>query len=214
MSAQLIELIIFAAIAFFIINKLISTLGSTNSEEESKKGKSLFGNIESMKDVTGTVADSKAAIKSRFIKKKNLNLENIAVTGQEAELEQSLKQLWQKMPNFAPDSFLKKAKLAFTMIINAKAKQEQKTIETLVDKRYVQHFNQSATDYGEVANSKSLQAYISEIYLFGNNVFVKILFTGQNVTNKIKNLHEEWSFTKTLLDNSSTWYLTNIDRPH
>lgn len=37
MSGQLIELIIFAAIAFFVINKLLSTLGRTSEDDPAKK---------------------------------------------------------------------------------------------------------------------------------------------------------------------------------
>ena len=53
MSGQLIELIIFAAIAFFIINKLLSTLGAT-SESDPTKNKTFFGESGKMKDVTNT----------------------------------------------------------------------------------------------------------------------------------------------------------------
>ena len=42
MSGQLIELIIFAGIAFFIINKLIATLGTTSEDETASRG-SFFG---------------------------------------------------------------------------------------------------------------------------------------------------------------------------
>ena len=41
MSGQLIELIIFAGIAFFVINKLIATLGTT-SDDDAKKRPSFF----------------------------------------------------------------------------------------------------------------------------------------------------------------------------
>ena len=37
MSPQIIELLIFAVIAFYIINKLITTLGSTSEEEQTKQ---------------------------------------------------------------------------------------------------------------------------------------------------------------------------------
>ena len=49
--------------------------------------------------------------------------------------------------------------------------------------------------------------------MFGNNIFVKVLFAGKNITDKIKELHEEWTFTKSTLSSSPDWHLTNIDRP-
>ena len=42
MSGQILELIIFAAIAFFIINKLISVLGKTSGEDDPAKNNSFF----------------------------------------------------------------------------------------------------------------------------------------------------------------------------
>ena len=53
MSGQILELIIFAAIAFFIINKLISVLGKTSGDDPTKNN-SFFGeNIgNNLKDVT------------------------------------------------------------------------------------------------------------------------------------------------------------------
>ncbi len=56
MSPQIIELLIFAVIAFYIINKLITTLGST-SEEEQTKQKSYFGEPV-IKDVTYSIVKS------------------------------------------------------------------------------------------------------------------------------------------------------------
>jgi predicted lipid-binding transport protein (Tim44 family) len=49
--------------------------------------------------------------------------------------------------------------------------------------------------------------------MFGNNVFIKILFAGKNITKKIKNMHEEWTFTKSANNSGNEWFLTNIDRP-
>ena len=71
-----------------------------------------------------------------------------------------------------------------------------------------------SSSYGEYFKEKNnLTAQISEIYMFGNNIFVKVLFAGKNITNKIVDMHEEWTFTKSTLNSGSEWYLTNIDRP-
>ena len=32
-------------------------------------------------------------------------------------------------------------------------------------------------------------------------------------TDKVKEMHEEWTFTKSALNSSPEWHLTNIDRP-
>ena len=84
-------------------------------------------------------------------------------------------------------------------------------LDKLVDKRYIEQFKSVALNYGGLLNSKKLNAKISDLYMFGNNVFIKILFTGQNITDKIENLNEEWTFSKSLIKSGNDWYLTNID---
>ncbi len=53
MSAQIIELLIFAGVAFIIINRLIATLGSTSEDDPAKRKSSFFGET-GIKDVTYT----------------------------------------------------------------------------------------------------------------------------------------------------------------
>jgi predicted lipid-binding transport protein (Tim44 family) len=211
MSGQLIELIIFAGIAFFIINKLIATLGSTSEEEQTgKNGKSFFGS-NAVRDVTSTSMKKASILKTRFSKK--FNLKGLVVEGTEKEIEKELLDVVRKLPNFDLDNFIKGAKGAFQMIIKSGTNTDSE-LESLIDKRYLDHFRSISSSYGEyLDNDSKLTAQISEIYTFGNNVFIKVLFTGEDITNKIKQMHEEWTFTKTTLNASPAWYLTNIDRP-
>ena len=71
MSVQLLELLFFAGIAFLIINKLISTLGTTSDDDPAKRN-SYFGENASLKDVTNTTANSTNVagniIKPNFLK--------------------------------------------------------------------------------------------------------------------------------------------------
>lgn len=214
MSGQLIELIIFAAIAFFVINKLLSTLGRT-SEDDPAKNKSFFGESGKMKDVTGTASTRASTIlRPGFVKKKKINMKGLIVLENEAEINAGMIDVMNKVPTFNAANFLKGAKNAFRMIIEAGANSNEDELEELVDKRYIENFKSMASSYGKYAEKKStLSAQISEIYMFGNNIFIKILFAGKNVTNKIKELHEEWTFTKSALSTGPEWQLTNIDRP-
>lgn len=214
MSGQLIELIIFAAIAFFVINKLLSTLGRT-SEDDPTKNKSFFGESGTMKDVTGTTSTKISTIlRPGSIKKRKIDTKGLIVLENEAEINAGMIDVMNKVPTFNAAHFLKGAKNAFRMIIEAGAKSNEDKLEELVDKRYIENFKSMALSYGQYAAEKStLNAQISEIYMFGNNIFVKILFVGKNITNKIKELHEEWTFTKSALSAGPEWQLTNIDRP-
>ncbi len=66
-------------------------------------------------------------------------------------------------------------------------------------------------NYGKCANLKNLAAKISEAYMFGNNAFIKLELTGKDVTSKMKDFHEWWTFTKSALEGTNNWYLSNVD---
>lgn len=212
MSGQLIELIIFAAIAFFIINKLLSTLGAT-SEDDPTRNKSFFGENGKMKDVTNTVkTKGSKIIRPNFKKKKRIPLKGLIVVENEEDIKTGIVDVLNKLPTFEPTKFLHGAKAAFQMILTVDDNEEE--LEDLIDKRYLEHFKSMSASYGTYTASKTaLTAHISEIYLFGNNIFIKILFAGKNITDKVKEMHEEWTFTKSVLNNNPEWQLTNIDRP-
>ncbi len=213
MSGQLIELIIFAAIAFFIINKLISILGSV-SENDRAKRKSFFGEIE-LKDVTN-VRKKTMVLTPRFNSKRKINnkLKDLIVKEHQEEITEGLIEVTSKLPSFNINNFLKGAKSAFKMIIKASNSGKEDEMEELIDKRYLEQFRSVATNYSDFSQAKlaNLTAQISEIYMFGNNIFIKVLFIGKNITNKLKGLNEEWTFTKSILSSSPNWHLTNIDK--
>ena len=83
---------------------------------------------------------------------------------------------------------------------------------TLVDKRYIQEFHIFSQTYGEFVHGSVLDAQISEAYTFANNIFLKVLFTGKKVTSKIKNMKEEWTFSRSLISKNTDWFLTNVVR--
>ena len=214
MSGQLLELIIFACIAFFIINKLITMLGKT-SEEDTSRGRSFFNkNTHTMQDVTSTSKNKINIVKSKFIKKKIIDLEGLVVPGSETEIKHGIYDIQSKLPNFSLKRFLTGAKNAFRIIIKS-GENNAFRLEELVDKRYIAHFKTLLHTYGVYNDSQNqLIAQVSEIYMFGNNIFVKVLFTGQNITSNINSMNEEWNFTKSTLNSRPEWYLTNIDKPH
>ncbi len=212
MSGQLIELIIFAGIAFFVINKLIGALGSTTEDDPTRKA-NFFGEG-GMKDVTPAKNRKSNVVKPQFARKVRVNLKGMVVAENEAEVKAGLADVMSKVPSFNLGSFIKGSKGAFEMIIKAGSEENEEELEELVDKRYLEHFRSMAASYGKyTAKSTALTAHASEIYMFGNNILVKILFAGKNITDKVKEMHEEWTFTKSSISAGSEWHLTNIDRP-
>ena len=117
-----------------------------------------------------------------------------------------------KVPSFDINKFLKGAKSAFSMIIDAVNKNDDDEVIELVDRRYIDQLKNIATSYGQITSLEAIKMQISEIYMFGNNIFIKILFMGEDVLSKQKNLHDEWTFTKSTINSSPNWYLSNIDR--
>ena len=213
-SAQLLELLFFAAIAFLIISKLIATLGTTSDEENAKR-KSYFGEVGSLKDVTETAISRQANAKNNITSAQfnnNLDIDDLITKDNRDAIINGIFVAQEKIRSFNPATFIKSSRLAFTMIIQAALTQNQKELEALVDKRYIDFFLTIAPSYS-TADNKNLTAKISEVYTFGNTVFVKILFTGKNITSKAGNFREEWTFSKSSNSSGSEWYLANIDRP-
>lgn len=214
MYGQLIELVFFAAIALLIINKLISVLGTTSSDEKLNHRKSFFGEVDSMKDVTSTSSKKEnSVVHTRFSNKsQDSKFKDLVLEGHEEDVLKGLVDAINKIPSFNLETFLKKAQIAFKMLIIATQKEDEEQIGQLVDKRYINEFKKLSTNYNSYKADNEIHSKISEVYTFGNSVFVKILFI---VMSKIdnNNLHEEWTFSKNSNDDSPSWYLTNIDRP-
>ncbi len=211
MSGAVIELIIFAAIAFILVSKLISILGQTSEED-----KSVFGEDSKIKDVTNTDFTKKMKQKAEIIKPKfgkasSSMLKKIVVPSQLKEVETGLASILQKLPAFNIHKFVSNSKIAFEMILEATYKEDDEALEDLIDRRYLNEFSEKSSSYGAPGNLSKTEVLVSEIYTFGNNIFIKILFSGKNLTNNIENLQEEWTFTKSVLDSSPKWHLSNID---
>lgn len=199
MSPQIIELLIFAAIAFFLINKLISILGSTNENDELNK--SFFGEPFGMKDVTQ---------KFKVLKKIDGDYANNDIID-EANKRQILEKLPiinTKLQNFDLAKFVKGSISAFSMLTSNSEKEDKDLLENLVDKRFIEEFASKVAKYYEY-NSTSINAKVTDLYLFGNNVFIKVLFT-----NKTKKLRSIWTFSKNSNDNNRNWFLSNIEEPN
>ena len=214
MSGQVLELLIFAGIAFFVISKLLSVLGNT-SDDDPSKNKSFFGeNIGGgLKDVTPTAGQASEVLKPRFLNANKSDLKDFVSPEHFETVSTGLKELIEKIPSFNMTRFISGAKIAFKMIIDAVSEDNNTQLEELIDKRYIDSFRRTvALNYGHITeNSDKLSVRISEIYVFGNNVFIKVIFSGSDITDKIKNLQEEWTFSKSALSTDQAWYLTNID---
>lgn len=218
MSSQLFELLIFAGVAFLIINKLVSTLGVTDEDDPARK--SFFGEKtkRGIKDVTNSapgyssknyqITDHNGQDQSQ--ESIDVPLEIIVQENFEPIKEASLL-IKKQVNNFDLTKFIRNASKAFAIIIDAGIESDDEICSALIDKSYLQSFKDRVQDYGKIADKDSLEAKISYVSVLGNNAFVKVLFTGKNVVSKQEILNEEWVFVKNLSKNSPDWYLIKIE---
>ncbi|MES2215396.1 MAG: hypothetical protein V4485_05235 [Pseudomonadota bacterium] len=196
MSPQIIELLLFAAVAFFLINKLMSILGTTTKEEQARFKDSIFGEPSALKDVTS---------KSEEIKLVQENLdEGVVVSENKVSILENLHTVRSRMPSFELTRFVGNARTACRMLIGALQASDKKTLEQFVDKRFIKSFETMSGKYEAFTENTSLDAKVSELYMFGHNVFVKILFT------TTPNFSEEWTFTKNIQNQDPDWFLSSI----
>lgn len=210
MSAQILELLLFAGVAFFIISRLIATLGSTSDDDPAKRT-SFFGEAKGLKDVTNSVSQSFKELNK--LTSDNSDIDDLITVENKDNIIHGLTDACSKMRNFSLTTFLSGAKSAFSMIIEANIDKNLGDIKALIDKRYIDQFSSIALSYGQIKNLKNLKAKVSDIYTFGNTVFIKVLFRGKNIVSNISNFSEEWTFSKSIINAGPEWYLTNIDRP-
>lgn len=216
MASQFIELIIFAGIAFFIINKLIAALGSTSEDEQAKR-RSFFGEPVSLKDVTHTEVPSAKQSEEKPANANNLESfsqeiqAEFATLGDKIENHRNYAILRSRVPNFSAVKFLNSAKIVFKMIIELNVSDPEK-LTTLIDKRYLAQFKALASRYNGPVNDNNLTAKLEDIHMFGNSVFIKVLFMGKNVMSNIAELKEEWTFSKNLTKPGPEWRLSNVEQ--
>lgn len=217
MSAQVFEIIFWVLVAVVILHKLVSTLGT-----DEDGATSFFGENNNIKNVTNSISNNNSEVvslkdfKQQIINKtKGFSLKGMVVKDHEEEVKSSLKDIMAKMPDLELKKFLRGARLAFGIIVDAASKKKKEEWTDLVDKRFYNQFEEMSDQYGKYNADKveKMDVLLSEVYTFGNDVFMKVLFSGKGLIKGVKSFNEEWTFTKSVLNSDKNWYLSNIDRP-
>lgn len=203
--AQLIELLVLAIVVFIIINKLLATLGNVSKNETSKRMESFFGG-HSIKDVTNTVAEKDIAKKFQY-----QDIDHLIVKDNKEEILEGIVEIEQRLniQSFSLKKFLDSAVAAVKMIIQYSTSNKENDLEQLIDKRYVSAFKRIISRYKDfnLDQIDKYKAKISEAYVFGNNMFIKIALVFTDLNSK-----EEWTFTKQVGFAGNNWYLYNIEK--
>ena len=197
-SAQIMEIIFLAVVAFLVIGKLISVLGVSEEDDLPGNKGSFFGEPGGLKNITAIVETVKKSVPKKDVLADSL-------------LKKTLGPVYEKKPDFDYDRFVEGAMGAFKLIINAINKKDNNTLEHLVDKRFLGELLDKQYIYGEFP-TKKLSVKCSDSYSFGNSLYIKLLFEGKNLNSNLKHMKEEWVFTKSINDSNPSWYLSNIEK--
>lgn len=211
MSAQLLELLIFAGIAFFLINKLISMLGTN---DEGYVPPSRFGDNGEIKDVTSSYQEAKSTNNNKV----SQLIKNIANAGsvfagkydafieedKKSVVYEGFKRIAVESGSFDPERFITGAKKAIPMIIEVARSGVKEDIEQLIDRRFVDAFLKGLEKYPLHIPSDEVKLTINDVYFFAHNAFIKMRVEFS------PHLSEEWIFSKNLQNTGPNWIFCNI----
>lgn len=210
----LIELIIFAAITFFILHKLFSILGTDaglSYEEKQRKNKKTDNskdNKESDKVIFGEFVDAKIENIKPDIKK-------ICVKENENEILAGLNQILTDTNNFDINKFLDVSKKVLLFTLESIKNDKIDALEgEIIDASYFYNFQKLAEKYKvfDLNNIKNndVSYLISDAYIFGSNAFIKIIFSVKAGVFSEKKFEEEWGFCKNIDSQKPNWFVNNI----
>ena len=187
---QFFDIIIFAAIAGFIIYRLRSVLGKRTGFQKETTDNAPKYNKEK---------DSQKIEKIPSLLDNQLKLENV----------------YKKVSNFDHKQFLDGAKKAFEIIITAFNNGDKKTLKNLVSKDVYSAF-EKAID--ENSNNPSAQFYsliidsVEDAKVENNLISISINFVSEQMLNndegKIVKNKDTWTFEKPVNSSSPIWILT------
>ncbi len=185
---QFFDIIIFAAIAAFIIYRLRSVLGKRTGYQKDNSEKEIIQKANNEKD-----------IKIPSLLDNELKLESV----------------YKLVPNFNHKQFLDGAKKAFEIIITSFNNGDKKTLKDLVSNDVYLTFEKAIN---ENSNNPSSQFYslvidgVEDAKVENNIISISINFISEQMLNndegKIIKNKDTWTFEKTINSTSPKWVLT------
>ena len=187
---QFFDIILFAAIAGFIIYRLRSVLGKrTGYQKKADDHKPVYKNVD----------DKPKENKIPSLLDNQLKLENV----------------YKKVDNFDHKQFLEGAKKAFEIIITAFNNGDKKTLKNLVSKDVYLAFEKAIDNK---TNNPSSQFYsliidsVEDAKVDNDNISISINFISEQMLNddegKIVKNKDTWTFEKPANSSSPIWILT------
>ncbi len=186
---QFFDIIVFAAIAIFLIYRLRSVLGKRTGFQK-----------------TQTVQEAK--------KETHTNDQN--PTPQLKESEQKLSAVYLKNKNFDHKQFLEGAKKAFELIITSYNEGNKKTLKELVSKEVFYAFEKSIDEKTNDPNSQFYSLVVDGVenaIVENNTMKITLKFTSEqfkdNDEGSITKKQDTWTFEKKIDSKNPAWILTS-----
>ena len=186
---QFFDIIIFAAIAVFLIYRLRSVLGKRAGFQKTK------------------------SVNTEQIKNTNKTKDKIP---QLKDSEEKLSTIYEKVENFDHKNFLDGAKKAFEIIITAFNQGDKKTLKQLVSKDVFKAFEKAIDQ--KLNNPKS-QFYsliiegVESASIEKNTIKITVIFLSEQLKNNDENSivkkQDIWTFEKDINNKNPVWTLTS-----
>ncbi|MDF3046997.1 MAG: hypothetical protein K0R73_115 [Candidatus Midichloriaceae bacterium] len=221
---KMIDIIIFALIAFFIGRKLYKTLGDTSYDNEmSEENKKAYEQFKEglLKDVEQVQSGSQIDILS-------------ALEAEMGEQERKIfEDIREHLPDFTADKFLLGAKSAFQMILEAYAKQQVHVLEKLVSPAMLSQFSDSIKQLQANAQRQNItivgvqNVKILNVFKQDVSAVIVVEFESEQISNvvdansgelingslsKVIKRQDVWTFSKKINSKSNIWILISNEK--
>lgn len=179
---QFLDIILFAAIAAFLVLRLRSVLGRRSGNEQAQKYDPFR-----KRGAEEAGEDKVIALPERGVQGEPQTAGKSAEGDDAGSLEQGLTQIKLADRNFEPESFINGAKVAFEMVVTAFAGGDTKTLRPLLSNDVFEDFSgaiKSRLDNQETLESTLVgitEAEIIEAELQGKTAFVTIKFVSEQI---------------------------------
>ena len=219
---QFLDIILFAAIAAFLVLRLRSVLGRRSGNDQSPKY-----NPFRKRGADEAGEDKVIALPDRGPKAESQGADKTAEGAEGSPLEQGLTQIQLADRSFEPESFVGGAKVAFEMVISAFSGGDAKTLRPLLSNDVFEDFAgaiKARLDKNETLESTLVgisEAEIIEAELQGKTAFVTLKFVSEqiNVTRDaegevvdgdpsgVASVTDIWTFARNTRSRDPNWTL-------
>jgi predicted lipid-binding transport protein (Tim44 family) len=214
----LLELIFFMALSAYIFYRLWSVLGEETDEDRDRRDAKRRQLEEKIESIVVTLPPSSVKGQSCDVDEEHLK----------SGVREGLRLLQEQEPNFDFSTFLKGAKGAYELVLEAFAKGDFEALKVLVSEKVYQAFASEIDDRTQRGETYSVviehfdRVDVDAIEIHGNEAAISVRFrthqvlttrdtTGEIIDNKAQvsiPVTEIWTFTRPIGAKEPNWYLS------